>query len=80
MTMDKRKTFEGLVLRALHTLLQVVCRYNGEKTNEIVAERKADAREYLREPWEPSEREIAAAEIVEYHEGTLAQARRDGNL
>ena len=77
---DRRNSFEGLVLRALNILLYVCARYAGKRTDEVVRQWKSDARYYLSEPWEPSDEEIAAAEIVEYHEGTLVQARRDGNV
>jgi hypothetical protein len=60
----KRQTFEGLVLRALNVLLHTVARYAGPKTDEIVARWKQDAREYLNEPWQPAEDEIAHAEAV----------------
>lgn len=78
--MNRRQSFEGLVLRALNILLYVVARYHGQKTTDMVAAWKTDVRAYMYEPWESSEEEIAAAEVIEHYDETLKQARAEGRI
>ena len=77
MTTDRRKEFDGLVLRALNIVLNTICRYAGEKTNALIDEWKADARAYLASPFTAT---LDDALVLDHYERTLEQARADGHI